>query len=72
MFNSFVSLSSHLFQALFRVLEQLISGLFTLELLLKLLMLLQKEVERILQVLVAVHEHLVVLIQIVHEVFHEE
>ena len=39
---------------------------------LKLLVLLKQEVERVLQVLIAVDEDLVILIQIVHEVLHEE
>ena len=70
-FNSFVPFSRHHSKPFMSIVKKRILGLFTAQLLLELLMLLLQEVERILQVLVAIDEHLVVLLEIIDQVLNE-
>lgn len=72
MFDGFVPFVGHFYEPLLRVFEERDLGLFPRQLLLQLLVLLDQEMEGILQVLVAVDEHFVILVQIVDQVLHEE
>ena len=72
MLNSFVPFFSHLIKPLLSILKKCVLLLFTYELLLQLFVLLKKEMEGILQVLVAINENLIILADLINEIFDEE
>ena len=72
MLNGFVPILSYLFKTLLCIFKKCVLLLFTYKLLLQLLVLLKKEMEGILQVLVAINENFIILADLINEIFDEE
>ena len=72
MLNSFIALLSDFNQTLLCLFEKCKFSLLTDQLLLELFVLLKQKMECILQVLVAIDEDLVILIEVVDQIFDKE
>ena len=72
MLNSFVPFLSYFIKPPLSILKKRVLLLFTYELLLQLFVLLKKEMEGILQVLVAINENFIILADLINEIFDEE
>ena len=70
--DSFVAVLGDFHQPLLCIVKKCNFSLLSDQLLLELFVLLEQKVECILQVLIAIHKHLIILVQIVHQILHKE